>query len=107
MKQYTLDMKPLPPPPPPEPNVLYYAETITEVEEYYVISHSGGVLIDDESRDYDILHERPSEKEITTRIFYCEYAEFNQLGHCIGGCDSDADISYCMDIQRLAKEADK
>jgi len=106
MRQHTLQMKPIPPSPPPEPNVFYYGETVTEVEEYYVIPHGGGVLLDDEAEDYDVLHERPSAKEITTRIFYCEFAEFDQRGYCIGGCDSDADKAYCMDIQKINRKED-
>ena len=93
MKQYTLQMKPAPPPPPPEDNVFFYSETITEVEEYY-----------DED---EVLHERPSAKEIITRKFYCEFAEFDQRGHCIGGCDSDADKAYCMNIQKLTKQKEE
>jgi|GEM_PF-2476247 len=92
MRQYTLQMKPLPPPPPPEDNVFFYAERITEVEEYY-----------DED---EVLHERPSAKEIITRKFYCEYAEFNHQGYCTGGCDTDADKAYCMDIQKINNQPD-
>lgn len=87
MEQIDLFGKPLPPPPPPEPNVWYYGITYTEVEEYF-----------DEFGDEQ---ERVTGKELTTRKFHCEYPEFNSQGYCTGGCESDADNAYCMDITRV------
>ena len=88
-----INLKPLPPPPDPEPNVFMYCETITEVEEYY-----------DED---EVLHERPVAKEITTKIFYCDFVEFNALGICVGGCDSDADLAKCMKLSDIISNTDR
>lgn len=92
MKQYTLQMRPVPLPPPPEDNVFYYGETYTEVEEF-----------EDEHGSWV---ERATAKEIITRKFYCEYAEFNSQGYCIGGCTSEHDKAYCMDLQKLNRKTE-
>ena len=77
-----ITLKPIPKPT-PEPNVFMYCETVTLVEEIF----KGEEFV-----------ERPAAKEITTKIFYCEYAEFDSNGYCHGGCDSDADYVQCMKL---------
>ena len=77
-----INLKPIPEPV-LKPNVFMYCETVTQVEEIF----KGDEWID-----------RPTAKEITTKIFYCEYAEFDSNGYCHGGCDSDADYVQCMKL---------
>lgn len=87
MEQVDLFGKPLPPPPPPEDNVFYYGVIYTEVEEF---QDENGLWL-----------EKATGKQIITRQFYCEHAEFDSKGYCNGGCPSDHDIASCMDLTRV------
>ena len=85
-----INLKPIPQPT-TKPNVFMYCETVTQVEEIF----KGGEWVD-----------RPTAKEITTKIFYCEYAEFDSNGYCYGGCDSDADYVRCMKFTGFPSKED-